>query len=223
MRAIVPRQRLVEANYLIASLLVAIVLTGACGGDEVAVHSSTETTSNAESPAAIPASTPLPGPSEGNPFRGSAQVADAMGDVDGTGDGPPGIDLVGARVVSSERQLVFIWYTAVRAATSVDAAATASWKIELANGDTPAYDVTFQVSGKEWDILILDRETNEETKHRIGSIYNDRLDVPYPANKLDKLQPTFSWTASSHFVDASGASWTDRTPDDGSMLAYPSS
>lgn len=76
------------------------------------------------------------------------------------------------------------------------------------------------MTGKEWDTLVLDRETGEETKHRIGSVYRDRLDVPYPAEKLTSLQPTFTWSARSHYIDASGETWTDAIPNDGSRSPF---
>ncbi|HEX5164728.1 MAG TPA: hypothetical protein VFV93_04970 [Thermomicrobiales bacterium] len=202
---------------LFAGLLLACLLLAACGGDDDSGPSSTRkgTAVPTLPPTQVPA-TALPSPSASNPFRGDSRVNDAGGDVSGSGEAPPGIDLTGVRVVPSEDQLVIIWYTAQRAERTVPDGATASWTVALSNGDIPAYDITFKVSGKEWDILVLDHATGEETKHRIGSIYNDRLDVPYPASKLDNLQPTFTWTAASSYTDATGATWTDTVPDQGS-------
>lgn len=204
---------------LVASLLLVCMLLAACGGDDDS-GSSKGTPPATVAPTKAP-STPLPQPDASNPFRGEARINDAAGDVEGTGAVPPGIDLTGVRIIPSEKQLVFIWYTANRAERTIPDGATSSWIVELSNGDVPVYDITFQAAGSEWDILVHDRATGEETKHRIGSIYNDRLDVPYPASKLDKLQPTFNWSARSSYTDASGNTWSDAVPDGGGRAPFP--
>ena len=216
------RRRLRRTGSRLAGclLLVALVSAG-CGGEEDSPIRTPDR--SAQQPTVAPTATPMPPPAGGNPFRGTASIDDPAGDVEGSGNTPPGIDLTGAQIVSSGSNLVFIWYTTEKAETRIDDGATAAWVFELANGDQPVYDITFQVSGKEWDILVVDRVTGEETKHRIGSIYVDRLDVPYPSTDLPSLPPTFTWTARSHYTDASGATWSDRIPDDGRRLPYPNS
>jgi hypothetical protein len=213
------RRRLRETGSRLAGclLLVGLVAAG-CGGEDAPVRTPDR---SAIQPTTAPTTTPFPPPEGSNPFVGTVNIADAVGDVAGSGDTPPGIDLTGARIVSSKGNLILMWYTSEKADIRIDDGATAAWVFELANGDQPVYDVTFQVSGKEWDILLLDHETGEEIKHRIGSIYPDHLDVPYPARDLPKLQPSFTWTARSHFTDATGATWSDQIPDDGRRLPYP--
>jgi hypothetical protein len=202
-------------RLLLAGLLLSCLLLAACGGDDDDSSSTRKGTAPPTLPPTQVPATALPSPSFSNPFRGDSRVSDPAGDVTGAGEAPAGIDLTGARVVPTGDQLVIIWYTAQRAERTIPDGATASWTVALSNGDVPAYDITFKLTGRAWDILILDHATGEETKHRIGSIYNDRLDVPYPATKLDKLQPSFTWTAGSSYTDPTGATWTDIVPDDG--------
>jgi hypothetical protein len=203
-----------------ACLLLLALATVACGGDDGGRRMRLATPGTRE-PTVAPTSTALPPPSSGNPYVGQSYIIDPGGDVDGSGDPPPGIDLIGARVVSSGANLVFIWYTAMQAEIQIADGATATWTFELSNGDIPVYDIRFQVTGKEWDIVLVDRETGDETLHRIGSIYRDRLDVPYPATELDRLPANFNWTARSQFTDATGQTWSDVVPDDGSRVPFP--
>lgn len=202
-------------------LLLLVLIVAACGGSEAgSSESDTPVPATPSSEPSVVATAP-PAPDDTNPFVGTSQLSDATDDVDGPDNAPPGVELTGVRVIGSAGQLVMTWYTTETAEIRIDEGATAAWVIELANGDAPAYDITFQVAGKEWDILVLDRATGEETKHRIGSIYRDRLEVPYPAEKLTGLEPTFTWTARSNYADASGATWTDTVPDDGGRVAFP--
>jgi hypothetical protein len=206
-------------SRLAGCLLLVVLATAGCGGEEDSPIRTPDR--SAQQPTSAPTTTPFPPPEGSNHFIGTVNMADPTGDVEGSGETPAGIDLTGARIVSSKGNLILMWYTSEQASTRIDVGETARWVFELSNGDQPVYDITFQVTGKEWDILFLDRETGEETKHRIGSVYRDRLDVPYPARDLPKLQPSFTWTARSHYTDATGATWDDVIPDDGGRLPYP--
>jgi hypothetical protein len=215
------RRRRRGALILGCALLAAATFGAGCGDGSEGPSFRATLPSGTATPRPVPTSTPLPPPSAANPFKGSAQVDDATGDVDGQGDIPPGIDLRAVRIMPSESQLVFTWYPTETAQTSVGAGNTAGWTVELANGDQPVYDVTVRVVDKEWDILIVDRATGEETKHRIASIYRDRIEVPYPASQLRKLDPAFSWTARAEWTDGAGNVWVDRVPDGEARATFP--